>query len=138
MAVLLCALNAIYIGSSDPIATEPPFQTPRSSVDERVLLAFAKRNIPILPIHDSFLMHHGYTDELQDQMKIAFAEELDGPLKPQRRCSISWDLQEAHWAYQDRLDKKTRIRLAQQGKDPLEGMGVSLHDDIEPLNQENW
>jgi hypothetical protein len=45
-----------------------------SQIAERVLLHFAKHSIPCLPIHDSFIMHHGYEAELDDEMRKAFKE----------------------------------------------------------------
>ena len=36
------------------------------------MLHFATKGIPILPLHDSFLMHHGYETELAQQMDLAF------------------------------------------------------------------
>jgi hypothetical protein len=160
------------------------FQNWDSRLAERVMLAFAKLNRPILPIHDSFLVHHASVSDLQREMKIAFAQELSLQYDPEneepstnafvidvdikhhfyddragrlreagkkresqayqqpatlhetldhdpKRCMF-WELQTAHEAYQDRLDKATRLRLAQQGEDPLEGMGIPLFGDTEP------
>ena len=56
-------------------------------IAERVLLHFAKHDIPCLPIHDSFIMHHGYESELEDQMLMAFEEATgqEGAIKAERR-----------------------------------------------------
>ncbi len=35
---------------------------------------FAKYGIPCLPVHDSFIMHHGYENELRDKMNEFFEE----------------------------------------------------------------
>ena len=43
-----------------------------SDIAELVMLHFANKGIPILPLHDSFLMHHGYETELAQQMDLAF------------------------------------------------------------------
>ena len=43
-----------------------------SDIAELVMLNFATKGIPILPLHDSFLMHHGYETELAQQMSLAF------------------------------------------------------------------
>ena len=45
-----------------------------SQIAEKVLLHFAKRRLPILPLHDSFLMHHGFEEELPNAMRKAFEE----------------------------------------------------------------
>jgi len=45
-----------------------------SDIAERVMLHFANMNIPILPVHDSFIMHHGYETELREIMDQAFTE----------------------------------------------------------------
>ena len=58
-----------------------------SQIAERVLLHFAKHNIPCLPIHDSFIMHHGYGTELWEQMLKAFREVTgqEGAIKAEDR-----------------------------------------------------
>ena len=45
-----------------------------SQIAEKVMLHFAKRRLPILPLHDSFLMHHGFKEELPNAMRKAFEE----------------------------------------------------------------
>ena len=45
-----------------------------SDIAERVMLHFATKGIAILPLHDSFIMHHGYENELRDVMDAAFVE----------------------------------------------------------------
>ena len=56
-----------------------------SKICERVLLAFARQDIPIYPIHDSFVGHHGYGDtgELEEEMRRAFHDSFktDIPIK---------------------------------------------------------
>jgi len=56
-----------------------------SKIAERVLLSFARQDIPIYPIHDSFIGHHGYGDtgELEEEMRRAFYESFktDIPIK---------------------------------------------------------
>lgn len=43
-----------------------------SCIAETVMLHFVKSDIPVYPVHDSFIMHHGYEDELKEQMNVAF------------------------------------------------------------------
>lgn len=43
-----------------------------SDIAEQVLLTFANKQIPILPLHDSFLVHSGYQNLLQDVMVTEF------------------------------------------------------------------
>ena len=43
-----------------------------SDMAEDVMLHFAKMGVPVLPVHDSFVMHQGYEKELQDVMAKAF------------------------------------------------------------------
>ena len=45
-----------------------------SDIAEKVLLHFANKGIAILPLHDSFLMHHGYESWLEPVMRSAFEE----------------------------------------------------------------
>jgi len=48
-----------------------------------VLLTFAKHEdrIPILPLHDSFILHWGYEDMLRRVMAEAFEKVVGGPPK---------------------------------------------------------
>lgn len=48
-----------------------------SRIAERIMLHFAKQDIPVYPVHDSFIMHHGYRDELKDVMATAFRDRFD-------------------------------------------------------------
>jgi hypothetical protein len=43
-----------------------------SDIAEKVMLHFVDHNIAVLPLHDSFLMHHGYESSLQPVMMRAF------------------------------------------------------------------
>tara|TARA_Y100001970_G_C14198337_1_gene839504 strand:+ start:132 stop:1541 length:1410 start_codon:yes stop_codon:yes gene_type:complete len=45
-----------------------------SCLAEDVMLSFAKIDAPALPVHDSFIMHHGYGGELEEKMRKAFFE----------------------------------------------------------------
>ncbi|MDB9881299.1 hypothetical protein OAC67_04070, partial [Planktomarina temperata] len=45
-----------------------------SDIAEKVLLHFADKGIAILPLHDSFIMHHGYRDWLEPVMHDAYLE----------------------------------------------------------------
>ncbi len=40
------------------------------------MLAFADMGVPILPVHDSFIVHHGWGGFLQEQMDKAFEEVM--------------------------------------------------------------
>lgn len=44
-----------------------------SLIAELVMLEFAKKRIPILPVHDSFICHHGYGDEVRQAMIKAYS-----------------------------------------------------------------
>ena len=45
-----------------------------SIIAENIMLQFAKMDAPALPIHDSFIMHHGFSTygELEEAMRRAF------------------------------------------------------------------
>ena len=77
-----------------------------SNIAEGVMLQFADKDIPILPIHDSFIMHHGYgyLGELEDAMRrsyydifksdIGIREEIVKEIrfdKVQSEEKIEWD-----------------------------------------------
>ena len=54
-----------------------------SCIAESVMLRVQKRDAPALPIHDSFIMHHGYGGELEESMRRGFHERFgsDIPVK---------------------------------------------------------
>ena len=39
---------------------------------EGIMMHFAKEDAPALPVHDSFIMHHGYAGELEESMRRTF------------------------------------------------------------------
>lgn len=45
-----------------------------SEIAEQTMLHFAKNNIPMLPIHDSFIMHAAYESELREVMNRSFVQ----------------------------------------------------------------
>ena len=49
-----------------------------SIIAENIMLQFAKMDAPALPIHDSFIMHHGFSTygELEEAMRRAFHERF--------------------------------------------------------------
>ena len=40
------------------------------------MLHFADIDAAALPVHDSFIVHHGYEDELEEQMRKAFFDQF--------------------------------------------------------------
>ena len=54
-----------------------------SCIAESVMLHFAKMDAPALPIHDSFVMHHGFGTygELEEAMRRAFYERFNKDIK---------------------------------------------------------
>ena len=57
-----------------------------SCIAESVMLHFAKSDAPALPIHDSFIMHHGYGDKggLEEVMRRAYFERFNSSLSEKR------------------------------------------------------
>jgi hypothetical protein len=45
-----------------------------SVIAEQILVNFSKRKLAILPIHDSFILHHGLEQSLRDAMNMAFKD----------------------------------------------------------------
>ena len=45
-------------------------------IAEKVMLHFAEMDAPALPVHDSFIIHHGYAEsgEMEEAMRRAFHE----------------------------------------------------------------
>ena len=74
------------------------FQRIDSDIAEATMLHFTKRNIPILPVHDSFIMHHGYEDELRNVMEREFEKKVGTsiPIKIERMTSEQKAVQREH------------------------------------------
>ena len=72
-----------------------------SDIAERVMLTFARHEdrIPILPLHDSFILHHGYEDMLRQAMENAF-EELLG-FKPKTALTKRHSVAQPDWLNMD-------------------------------------
>ena len=57
-----------------------------SCIAENVMLQFTGMNAPALPIHDSFIMHHGYSSygELEEAMRRAYHDRFKTSFKDNR------------------------------------------------------
>ena len=57
-----------------------------SCIAESVMLQFVHSDAPALPIHDSFVMHHGYGDKggLEEAMRRAYFERFNSSLSEKR------------------------------------------------------
>jgi hypothetical protein len=60
-----------------------------SCIAESVMLQFAAIDAPALPVHDSFIMHHGYGGELEEAMRRAFHERRGSDI-PVKHETITW------------------------------------------------
>ena len=63
-----------------------------SCIAERIMLNFADMNAPALPVHDSFICHHGYTTfgEMEEVMRRAFYEEMGEHISKVDTELLSW------------------------------------------------
>ena len=52
-----------------------------SDIAEAVMLKFAESGVPILPLHDSFIVHYGYESELQQVMQEEFEKRTGSKVK---------------------------------------------------------
>jgi hypothetical protein len=60
-----------------------------SCIADSVMLQFAAIDAPALPVHDSFIMHHGYGGELEEAMRRAFHERRGSDI-PVKHETITW------------------------------------------------
>ena len=51
-----------------------------SCICEGVMLHFAAMDAPAFPVHDSFIMHHGYGGELEEAMRRTFYDRFGGDI----------------------------------------------------------
>ena len=63
-----------------------------SCIAERIMLDFADMDAPSLPVHDSFICHHGYaeTGEIEEIMRKAFFEEMNEHISKVDTEILSW------------------------------------------------
>ena len=63
-----------------------------SCIAERIMLNFADMDAPTLPVHDSFICHHGYaeTGEIEEIMRKAFFEEMNEHISKVDKEILSW------------------------------------------------
>ena len=64
-----------------------------SNIAERIMLYFAGMDAPALPVHDSFILHHGYGEsgEVEEAMRRAFYEEVGEHISKIDEEIITWD-----------------------------------------------
>jgi len=83
-----------------------------SDIAENILLHFAQRQIAILPLHDSFLMHHGYEALLTPVMSFAFEEVVGASPK---------------------IDRKEPDKVLQDAVDEDDPFGPMTTDDLDEI-----
>ena len=62
-----------------------------SCICESVMLHFTAMDAPALPIHDSFIMHHGYGVELEESMRRSFHDRFGSDI-PAKQEIINFDI----------------------------------------------
>tara|TARA_B100000767_G_C19699847_1_gene507900 strand:- start:604 stop:1062 length:459 start_codon:yes stop_codon:yes gene_type:complete len=62
-----------------------------SCICESVMLHFAAMDAPSLPVHDSFIMHHGFDGELEETMRRSFHERFGSDI-PAKQEIIEWPM----------------------------------------------
>lgn len=90
-------LRERILASHKPIADEffkgvgNKLQFKDSCIAESIMLHFAAMNAPALPVHDSFILHHGYgeTGEVEEAMRRAFHEAFGESIKVKEEI-IDW------------------------------------------------
>lgn len=63
-----------------------------SCIAERVMLNFEEWDAPVLPVHDSFIVHHGYawTGEIEEIMRRAYYEEVGEQISKVDTEILTW------------------------------------------------
>jgi hypothetical protein len=69
-----------------------------SQILQSVLLFFAEKNIPCLPIHDSVIIHHAYKDELLNVMADKYSEALENKIGIKSKDNRETVLRNFDWA----------------------------------------
>ena len=68
-----------------------------SQIAELVMLKFVRRGYPVLPLHDSFLLHHGLEQSLQDAMAEAFKEVIGGTVGIDQKTQKPLKFNDPEW-----------------------------------------
>ena len=81
---------------------------------QKVMLHFAKIDAPALPVHDSFIIHHGYAEsgEMEEAMRRAFHETFGESIKVSEEI-IYWQYRKT----QSDTDEFTPLSINQIIKD---------------------
>ena len=87
------------------------FQRIDSDIAAETMLHFAKNNIPVLPVHDSFIMHHGYEDALDDVMAKPSRPRPGQTFRSRRRGNRSKPDMTGLLIRQSKVSTTTMIRL---------------------------
>ena len=61
-----------------------------SDMAEEVMLFFANERVPVLPCHDSFVMHQGYQEDLQKLMAKAFRDRFGQEIGIKLECKMPY------------------------------------------------
>ena len=71
-----------------------------SCIAEKVMLQFTEMDAPALPVHDSFIVHHGYawTGEIEEIMRRAYFEEVGEHISKVDTEILSWSYRKDHAA----------------------------------------
>ena len=65
-----------------------------SQLAESIMLKFIDNQAPILPVHDSFLVHNGYESALEQYMKDFFRERFDRNIEVKKQIKMEKPLPE--------------------------------------------
>ena len=90
-----------------------------SCIAERVMLQFAEMDAPALPVHDSFIVHHGYawTGEIEEIMRRAYFEEMGQHISKVDTEILSWSYRKP----EEEPDKALSITEILAADDDLSG-----------------
>ena len=104
-----------------------------SCLAESVMLHFAEMDAPALPVHDSFILHHGYCEsgEVEEAMRRAFYERFQSDI-PVTQEVINWSYRkkESLTKQQNAMDIDTTLKadddVSQWRKRHQEWYAISL------------
>jgi hypothetical protein len=89
-----------------------------SQIAERVMLKFVRKGYPVLPLHDSFLLHNGLKQSLQDAMSEAFKEVIGGIVAIDQKKPKPQKIDDPEWAlFWDR--KLNEEKQERENDDPI-------------------
>ena len=102
-----------------------------SCIAEQVMLQFNRMDYPVLPVHDSFIMHHAFGDlgELEEAMRRALYHHFKKDIKVMKRFGIMLPSSFDDKEFEDLTIEEIADVDHQNTTSGIKGIFISMTDD---------